>query len=88
MFEYTMTKYEYTRVCGIRTQQLIDGMESFVSHHKDASYEEIISQELYEKKMPLKITRQIGFNKYIDIPISELDVSKYVDENSFRKMDV
>lgn len=80
-----MTKYEYTRILGIRIQQLIDGMESFVEHDKDASYDEIVLQELYEKKLPLTITRPIGYNKYIDIPISQIDVSKFVDESSFKK---
>lgn len=82
---YIMTKYEFTRILGIRIQQLVDGMETFVEHNKDASYDEIVMQELYEKKLPLIITRPSGFNKSIDIPVSEIDVSKFVDGTSFRK---
>ena len=35
MDEPIMTKYEYTRIRGIRIQQLIDGMQPFVDYEKD-----------------------------------------------------
>ena len=73
-----MTKYEYTRVRGIRIQQLIDGMPSFVDHDNDATYEEIVKKELLEKKIPLMITRPCGFEKYVDIPVCEMNVEKFI----------
>ena len=73
-----MTKYEYTRIRGIRLQQLTDGMKAFVTHDKDATYEEIFEKELKEKKIPLLVTRPVGYNKFIDIPVSELNVDRYV----------
>jgi DNA-directed RNA polymerase subunit K/omega len=74
-----MTKYEYTRVRGIRLQQLTDGMKAFVNHDKDATFIEIFQKELREKKIPLKVTRPVGFEKYLDIPVSELNVDKFIE---------
>ena len=73
-----MTKYEYTRVRGIRLQQLMDGMKAFISHEKDVSFEEIFKKELEERKIPLMVTRPIGHDKFIDIPISEMNIDKYL----------
>ena len=73
-----MTKYEYTRVRGIRIQQLIDGMPAFVEHDDDDTYEDIVKKELLEKKIPLMISRPCGYNKCIDISVSDMNVDKYV----------
>tara|TARA_B100001778_G_C18293307_1_gene496331 strand:- start:298 stop:534 length:237 start_codon:yes stop_codon:yes gene_type:complete len=73
-----MTKYEYARVKGIRMQQLIDGMKPFVETNKDDNEEEIFLKELKAKKIPLMITRPSGFNKSIDIPLSEMNVDMYI----------
>ena len=66
-----ITKYEYTRIRGIRIQQLIDGMKPLVKTDNDESEEEIFLKELREKRIPLMITRPSGFNKSINIPLSE-----------------
>jgi DNA-directed RNA polymerase subunit K/omega len=76
-----MTKYEYTRIRGIRIQQLIDGMKPFVDCPANTSYEEIVDKELRERKLPLMITRPDGFNKFIDIPVSEMNVERYISSD-------
>tara|TARA_B100001250_G_scaffold60511_1_gene47224 strand:+ start:541 stop:777 length:237 start_codon:yes stop_codon:yes gene_type:complete len=73
-----ITKYEYTRIRGIRIQQLIDGMKPLVKTDNDESEEEIFLKELREKKIPLMITRPSGFNKSINIPLSEMNVDRYI----------
>ena len=73
-----MTKYEYTRIRGLRIQQLIDGMKPFVEHDAEASYEDIVHKELAEKKIPLMVTRPSGYNKSVDIPVSEMNVDRFV----------
>lgn len=78
MMQPMMTKYEFTRVRGIRLQQLADGMKPFVDCERDATYEEIFEKELKEKKIPLMVTRPVGYDKFIDIPVSELNVDRFV----------
>ena len=73
-----MTKYEYTRIRGIRIQQLIDGMPAFVDVTSDDSYEDIFMKELISKKIPLKISRPCGFNKMTTIRVCDMDVSRYI----------
>ena len=75
-----MTKYEYTRVKGIRIQQLVDGMEPFVDMdpNEEADYNKIFIKELIQKKIPLMITRPIGYNKTVQIPVSEMNVDKFI----------
>tara|TARA_B100001175_G_scaffold308698_1_gene309453 strand:+ start:18840 stop:19076 length:237 start_codon:yes stop_codon:yes gene_type:complete len=73
-----ITKYEYTRIRGIRIQQLIDGMKPLVKTDNDESEEEIFLKELREKRIPLMITRPSGFNKSINIPLSEMNVDRYI----------
>ncbi len=75
-----MTKYEYTKIKGLRIQQLIDGVPPFVKVEKNESYEEIFNKELVEKKLPFIITRPIGFDKFVDIKVSDMDTSKYLNE--------
>tara|TARA_Y100000389_G_scaffold203006_1_gene250083 strand:- start:15539 stop:15775 length:237 start_codon:yes stop_codon:yes gene_type:complete len=78
MAKYIMTKYEYTRIRGIRLQQLIDGIPPFINVEPHESYESIFNRELVEGKLPLIITRPNGFNSFIDISVSEMDISKFV----------
>tara|TARA_B100001250_G_scaffold408571_1_gene431215 strand:- start:1829 stop:2068 length:240 start_codon:yes stop_codon:yes gene_type:complete len=79
MDEPIMTKYEYTRIRGIRIQQLIDGMQPFVDYDKDESEESIFMRELKDKKIPLKITRPCGYNKSVDIPVSDMNVERFIN---------
>ena len=74
-----MTKYEYTRVRGIRIQQLIDGMSPFVEYNDEDTYEDIFHKELKEGKIPLVIMRKNGFNSEIAIPVNDMNSDKYLN---------
>ena len=78
MDEPIMTKYEYTRIRGIRIQQLIDGMKPFVEHDKEDTESDIFKKELVEKKIPLMITRPVGYNKKVNIPVSQMNVERFL----------
>jgi DNA-directed RNA polymerase subunit K/omega len=73
-----MTKFEYTRIRGIRLQQLSDGMKPLVPVFASDTYVDIFNRELSEGKIPFKLIRTIGFERTIAIPISEMDISKYI----------
>ena len=79
MDEPIMTKYEYTRIRGIRIQQLIDGMQPFVDYEKDEPEANIFMRELINKKIPLKITRPCGYNKSVDILVSDMNVERFIN---------
>jgi len=53
-------------------------MKPLVKTDNDESEEEIFLKELREKKIPLMITRPSGFNKSINIPLSEMNVDRYI----------
>jgi DNA-directed RNA polymerase subunit K/omega len=72
-----MTKFEYTRIRGIRLQQLSDGMKPYVPVYENDTYVDIFKRELAEHKIPLKIIRKIGYNKTIAIPVSDMNINKY-----------
>ena len=76
-----MTKYEYTRIRGIRIQQLVDGMLPFVEHNENDTEADIFEKELKEKKIPLIITRPSGFDTFIKIPVSDMNVDKFINNN-------
>lgn len=72
-----LTKYEFARVKGVRTQQLTDGFPPKVDVYDNDTIEDIFEKEFMEGKVPLMITRQIGFNKYIDIPVKNCVRNKF-----------
>jgi|TARA_B100000902_G_scaffold398224_1_gene464269 DNA-directed RNA polymerase subunit K/omega len=78
MDEPIMTKYEYTRIRGIRIQQLIDGMQAFVDIEEGDKEEDIFKKELHEKKIPLKVTRPNGYNTFVEIPVSDMNVERFL----------
>ena len=49
-----MTKYEYTRIKGIRIQQLIDGMKPFIKYPEDSTYHDIFELELIKFFLSMK----------------------------------
>ena len=53
-------------------------MKPLVETDNDDTEEEIFIKELKEKKIPLMITRPSGFDKYINIPLSEMNVDRYI----------
>lgn len=79
MDNFIMTKYEYTRIRGIRLQQLIDGIPPFVQVDTNDTNERIFDKELLEGKLPFTVRRPTGLNKYVDIPVSKLDTSKFLE---------
>lgn len=72
-----LTKYEFARIKGVRTQQLTDGFQPKVDVEDTDTIEDIFEKEFKGGKVPLMITRQIGFNKYIDIPVKNCVKNKF-----------
>ena len=72
-----LTKYEFARVKGVRIQQLTDGFLPKVDVEDTDSIEDTFEKEFMEGKTPLMITRQIGFNKFIDIPVKNTIRNKF-----------
>lgn len=72
-----MTKYEFTRIKGIRIQQLIDGFPPFVDVNPDDKEEDTFKKELVERKIPLKVTRPCGYKKFVEIPVSKMDFERF-----------
>ncbi|AII17076.1 putative DNA directed RNA polymerase K subunit [Aureococcus anophagefferens virus] len=72
-----MTKYEYAKIKGIRLQQLVDGFEPKVETTQNDTVESIFEKELKEKKIPLIITRKIGYEKFVDIKVSDMIINKF-----------
>ena len=72
-----LTKYEFARIKGVRTQQLTDGFPPKIDVEDTDTIEDIFEKEFNDGKVPLMITRQIGFNKYIDIPVKNCVRNKF-----------
>lgn len=64
-----MTKFEKTRLLGIRTEQIIAGAKIFIETDEKDPFE-IAKMELYQRRMPLKIRRYFG-KKYVDIDVND-----------------
>lgn len=70
-----LTKYEYTKVIGLRVVQLENGLKPFITVDKGIIDPLVIaSQELKEKKLPFIIKRPISMNKYEYWPLQELEI--------------
>lgn len=64
---HRITKYEKTKIIGIRAQMIANGSKPFVKFNKNiTSAIEIAELEFNEKKIPLIIRRYITNNKYED----------------------
>jgi DNA-directed RNA polymerase subunit K/omega len=72
-----LTKYEFARIKGVRTQQLTDGFPPKVDVNVTDNIEDIFEKEFHEGKVPLMITRQVGFNKFIDIQVKNCVKNKF-----------
>ncbi|QIH04904.1 hypothetical protein [Dasineura jujubifolia toursvirus 2a] len=69
-----ITKYEKARLLGIRTEQIIAGSKIHIVTQETDPYK-IALEELYKKKMPLKIRRYMnGSSKYKDVSPNMLDI--------------
>ena len=58
-----LTKYEKTRLIGMRAQMIANGCPSTVDYDDDMSPIQIAELELKERKIPLIIRRHMYFNK-------------------------
>lgn len=67
-----LTKFEKTRVLGVRTEQILAGSRIFVKTSSTDPYE-IACEELYAKRMPLIIRRYLG-TKCVDISVNNLAI--------------
>lgn len=76
-----MTRYEQTRVLGLRTKQLILGAKPLVNINKasNISEKQIALQEFHEKKLPFIIRRYISRSPdvYEDWKLSEFRMTTY-----------
>lgn len=72
-----LSKYEFARIKGVRIQQLTDGFPPKIDVEDTDTIEDIFEKEFNDGKVPLMITRQVGFNKYIDIPIKNCVRNKF-----------
>lgn len=68
-----LTKFEKTRILGIRTEQITAGSQVFVEYNLNENAYDIALRELYEKKMPLIIRRFFG-SKFKDISVNSLKI--------------
>lgn len=75
-----MTKYEVTRILGIRAKQLSENAQSLISNVQDKSPIRIAIDELLLKKIPFKIKRQMPYPEYEIWKISELNVTISQDD--------
>ena len=61
--EPIMTKYEYTKILGIRAQQIAMGAEPLIEVTKDLdNVVEIAKEEIRQRKTPIILERKIGLN--------------------------
>ena len=70
-----MTKYERTRLLGIRSKQLIDNAKPMLKNIlANTNIKEIAIQELNNKVIPLIIERPLPNGKYELWHLSELEI--------------
>ena len=76
---YYLSKYEYTRVCGYREEQLNSGSVPFViltqEEYNNGDVHQIFLRELTEKKLPLKIRRTFPNGNIVEIRLDNMDLS-------------
>lgn len=75
-----MTKYELTRVIGIRTAQLAKGANPLISNVQNKPPIRIAIDELLLKKTPFKIKRPMPYPAYEVWKISELEIEISQDD--------
>jgi DNA-directed RNA polymerase subunit K/omega len=75
-----LTKYEMTRVLGIRTKQISEGAKPLISDACGKSPVHIAINELMTQKMPFIIKRSMPYPKYELWKIAELTVELLQDD--------
>ena len=70
-----LTKYEYTRIIGLRTVQLENGLKPLITVDSNIIDPYIIAQmELKERKLPFILKRPIPNGKFEYWPVDELEI--------------
>ena len=67
-----LTKFEKTKIIGVRAQQLASGSEAMVELQGDETIVEIAKKELEQKKIPFLIRRYLPNQKYEDWRLSDM----------------
>ena len=70
----SMTHYEYTRIRGIRLQQLEDGVPPFVPVEKGDSNVDIFNKEVKANKLPFIIHRKTNDNADVQVNAEALEI--------------
>ena len=68
-----LTRYEKTRIIGVRAQQIADGSLPMVPFDKNPDPVELATRELKEKKTPLLLRRKLPGGRYETWKIAELE---------------
>lgn len=76
-----LSKYEFVRIIGERTKQLIMGAKPLVSAKSTMTHKEIALMELKNKKLPFKIVRQLPNEKYELWLVDELEIKYLININ-------
>jgi len=70
----TMTHYEYTRMRGIRLQQLEDGIPPFVEFEINDTNVDIFNREVKEKKLPFTFIRTLSKSNKIKVSAEDMNI--------------
>ena len=63
--EPILTKYEYTKILGMRAQQIATGAEPLIKVTEDLNDVVLIAkEELRQRKTPMILQRKVGINKF------------------------
>lgn len=76
-----LSKYEFVRIIGERTKQLVMGAKPLVSTKSTMTHKEIALMELKNKKLPFKIVRQLPNEKYELWLVEELEIKYLININ-------
>ena len=71
-----LSKYEKTRIIGIRMQQLAQGCSSYIDKSilEDTSYTSIATEELLQKKLPFIVKRTLPNGEYEYWKLDDMDI--------------
>ena len=73
--EPILNKYEYTKILGMRAQQIANGSEPLIKVTKDLNNEVLIAkEELRQRKTPIIIERKIGENEFEHWKLEDLTI--------------
>ena len=67
-----LTKYEFNRIYGLRLKHITSGSKLLISLSENLSIEKQVQQEIYQKKTPFIVRRNLPNNYYEDWKLKEL----------------